>query len=459
MFECPDCNKRFYSVSACQQHQTSKKHCYCRYCDKVYLKTQDLQIHDCALHQWPCLECGSKFSTNAGRSMHQKSKRHHDCSACNQYFSSHQAMEKHHAAVHYHLCPECSQVFCTLEGKLTHQNTDHAFCEECDRFFVNPQALQQHLRSQLHASQFHCCDCGKDFNSEGDLNQHIRYKTHRRHRSSGRSSDASTEYDCRQCDASFTDRIALKQHEASRAHNPLCNISCVASKRCKKIFTSPSALVHHLESGSCRSGVNREIVNKACVSSDQDHFITDALAHDMSELSIDLQHPRFLSPSASNDGILTPNTEDSRKLAPNIVNEGTRDTRSSLSQPQSPSDFGSVQLTPQSTGSQLTDVIPLLSQLRCPLCPSTRRPFCRLQALRDHMASPAHAPKNFHCPPPSADNVDDLSYVKKLSTLSGLVQHLESGLCVDGMESLLKVVGHMEQKLQLKGFRGVRLMP
>ena len=460
MFECPDCKKRFHHEDAREQHQISKRHCYCRFCNQFFLTTQGLQVHHTASHQWPCLDCGSNFTTNAGRADHQRAKGHRDCSSCDRSFDTQQSLENHHAAVHCHVCPGCDKEFATFEGRLVHLETEHFFCDECDRFFGSLQSLQQHLKSEVHASQFHCCDCDKDFKSQGALDQHLRDKVHSSTRSLDGGSDINSGHACRQCDAIFTNQKALKQHEASRAHNPLCKTSCVASKRCKKTFTSPSALLHHLESGGCRSGMNRKTLNTAFASGDDDHLIMDVITNRMNTLSLDLETSS--SSSSSGGAVLTPNTGNSLgqiSPSPAILSPTPEDAWSLLSREQSISHFGSGLLTPQSTESQSTDVVPLLSGLVCSMCPPTRKPFRTLESLQNHITSPAHSRKIFHCPPPSEMGVSDFSYMKTFSTISGLVQHLENGQCVDGFGSLIKVVRHMEQKLQLTGLGGLRLMP
>ena len=85
-----------------------------------------------------------------------------------------------------------------------------------------------------------------------------------------------------------------------------------------------------------------------------------------------------------------------------------------------------------------------------------------MQALGDHLASAAHAPKIFHCP------VGLMSAMKKgkkktllnkeFSTLSGLTQHVESGACSGGKQVLEEAMKIVSGKLKEMGFKEIKLL-
>lgn len=99
--------------------------------------------------------------------------------------------------------------------------------------------------------------------------------------------------------------------------------------------------------------------------------------------------------------------------------------------------------------------------LTCPLCPSSRKPFKSLEAKKNHLLSPAHSPKLFHCPLYFAGSETDRKVsqlMRYFSTLSGLMQHLESGGCQEGNVTFRKTVEYIEHNLEKVGLRKLRLL-
>lgn len=103
---------------------------------------------------------------------------------------------------------------------------------------------------------------------------------------------------------------------------------------------------------------------------------------------------------------------------------------------------------------------PLSRQLSCAWCPAGRKKdFGSFQALQDHLCSPAHAPKMFHCPlsllSPSTDR--GVGYPSKamkcFSTLSGLTQYLETGACTSKMIIFQRAIEFVENELRQIGLR------
>ncbi|XMA16440.1 hypothetical protein WAI453_009231 [Rhynchosporium graminicola] len=87
----------------------------------------------------------------------------------------------------------------------------------------------------------------------------------------------------------------------------------------------------------------------------------------------------------------------------------------------------------------------------CHLCPPSRtRPFKGKAALQQHLSSSVHAQVStslpvlddlsFHCPYTLLDDASQTRPLKQFSTVSGLVQHLESGACNGGKKTLRRVV-------------------
>jgi hypothetical protein len=103
------------------------------------------------------------------------------------------------------------------------------------------------------------------------------------------------------------------------------------------------------------------------------------------------------------------------------------------------------------------------AKLQCPLCPKERKSFVTPQALQQHMDSPVHCAKVYHCPSnifPIAPSKDEKQgkKEKQFSTLSGLSQHLESGACHGGKRTFFYCIDLIQRRLEQLGFGGMRLL-
>lgn len=261
------------------------------------------------------------------------------------------------------------------------KSTGHCYCRECERSFVISDALSQHLQSPIHTTQFHCCDCDRDFAHEQALHQHLADKIHKPRTEPKVSSLRVSNWVCEKCEREFKDEKGLEQHRSSVVHKPLSNLTCVGDRRCRKRFSSPSAWLHHLESGACPSNITRDKLHAAVQSNDIDHLITrDSIQEYAALRGADISQATSITESV----IFTPVTDDSFNGWPS--SHASSGPRSGI-------------LTPTSGSSQyLSKDLSLAIRLSCPLCPFGRKPFKSLEAMKNHILSPAHLPKVFHCP-------------------------------------------------------------
>ncbi|KAL1874430.1 hypothetical protein VTK73DRAFT_307 [Phialemonium thermophilum] len=141
------------------------------------------------------------------------SNRHAYCQRCQRSFDSLSAKRQHVlASSRHHICPECPQ--------------------ELD--FDTDDDLDHHLKT-IH----HCCtECQRLFNSASQLTQH----------------DISQHNMCDICERCFENPTNLRNHR--RSHEAK-NVICFG---CSKKFRSSSAMLLHLETGYCESGVDEEEV-------------------------------------------------------------------------------------------------------------------------------------------------------------------------------------------------------
>lgn len=201
-------------------------------------------------------------------------------------------------------------------------------------------------------------------------------------------------------------------------------------------------MVAHMENGSCRSGMDRQKLNRLILAQDSDNLITSSSG--IFEISgwASLENGEG---SASCSGAMTPSTDSDEGA---ILTPGS-------SQIDLVSLVGRRLAGPASSDAEscCTD-LPADGVYLCPLCPetTTRRFFGRI-ALEQHMESAAHTPKMFHCPSllfPGESGKAKPS-MQHFSTVSGLVAHIESGACSGGSAGLRKVMQYMEGRLEEMG--------
>jgi len=78
---------------------------------------------------------------------------------------------------------------------------------------------------------------------------------------------------CTDCGRSFQNENNLRQHLNSKLHQPAI-YSC-PGRGCTKSFISPAALTLHFESDTCPSGMTREQLNRRVVRADTNNYITN----------------------------------------------------------------------------------------------------------------------------------------------------------------------------------------
>ncbi|PLN82652.1 hypothetical protein BDW42DRAFT_166337 [Aspergillus taichungensis] len=249
--------------------------------------------------------------------------------------------------------------------------------------------------------------------------------------------DSSTT--CDQCGKTFFSLRSLEQHKRSPVHRPLANLTCV-SRKCQSTFNCPSALLHHLESGGCASGWTRERINMVLHKSDTERVFTTGV--------ISLQSSS--TSSASQTPILTPSTPTLSPCDWSLVDveEGVR-TWSLQTQ-----DFHSLNGESSiSDASFLQETAGLTIQCSACSMMGIRRTFINMAALQQHMSSPAHDPETIKCPSAffNQANPSKMPEIRYFKTLSGMIQHVESGGCVGGKGTLRKMLEYLRvEVLQLE---------
>jgi hypothetical protein len=99
-----------------------------------------------------------------------------------------------------------------------------------------------------------------------------------------------------------------------------------------------------------------------------------------------------------------------------------------------------------------------LPTLTCHICSAQGgqlRIFKTAKALEDHASSPIHDIKAFRCPrllfPQKSKAAKE---IKSFNTLSGLIQHLETGACRGGRETFMKTMNFLREGVLPLEWRG-----
>ncbi|GAD92563.1 zinc finger protein, putative [Paecilomyces variotii No. 5] len=411
------CGSVFANKSALNQHRQDKSHFYCDLCDR-------------------------KFKSVDIAEQHRSQKHGFTCSSCDRIFKCLSAVEQHKKDKHTFQCTHCGKSFRESWDLSQHQkSTGHCYCGDCDTLFNTAEALYCHLQSRVHeTSQFRCCDCERDFSTENALEQHLMHKVHTIVRGAV----------CEKCGRKFKNKRGLEQHKKSLIHKPISNLKCL-SKGCGKKFTSPSGLLHHLESGFCSSGINRYTLNALVQEHDQDRLISNTTEASTIILGAG---EKLQAAGRSNNSIISDESDWNVIYTPSGSGISTPSVESGWNMLHTP-DSGSMSQSSQQLHVS-EDGHTLQSSTCCPLCPLGSVPFRTHRALQQHLESPAHAPRIFHCPISFAPvNHKGLAVQKSFSTLSGLAQHLESGACKGGKSTFRNVAKYIEERLRELGWKGV----
>lgn len=185
------------------------------------------------------------------------------CHICDFASSEKEVLRKHKSESHPQ-CKHCTSKFLGLEELRSHQQeTSHLYCPECDIYFLENDNHVTHVRNLQHATQYHCCDCDREYGTQELLANH-----------------------CCNCDIVLRSQKKAARHPAkcpnlpqkcetgNEKRKPSRHIPCPAGGKCSKKFATPSALLNHLESGCCRSGMTRATMAELVIANDTNRYIT-----------------------------------------------------------------------------------------------------------------------------------------------------------------------------------------
>ncbi|KAK6540837.1 hypothetical protein TWF694_008224 [Orbilia ellipsospora] len=320
---------------------------------------------------------------------------------------------------------------------------------------------------------FTCLDCAKDFFIEKFFNNHLTEHAKKRQKAEAarakvqavaqnknasnpqRSTSPCRIFICPDCKKDFPTKGRRRKHICTARHR------CINPK-CLKTFKMLASMVDHLESGACKSGYDRNTINKIICERDTKGLITvpgarKELEDYLARYSIKAQEEEewdIVSESSSGGVLLTPGSEFSFEEVTDALDGIQLDRDSNF-------DVQSI-ATLESDSAIATPATPVLISdpkkivYACSIC---QKLFRKENDLRQHVVSPAHSPILYHCGLTFLD-LELKGKVEKFKNLSGLVAHIEKGGCRGGQNTFdfgISMLGKLAEEFGFVGMEDLAL--
>ncbi|KAK4544181.1 hypothetical protein LTR36_004391 [Oleoguttula mirabilis] len=484
------CGAAFATAGQLHQHAQSRGHRFRYSCGSLFKALESIQQHQHdKKHTAPTYHVEHPSFTDQTAALPNTTARI-ACRLCHKTFRGSDGLDGHVRNKH-DTCPTCGQAFASAEQLTGHQvAAGHCYCHEHDLVFRGGTELRMHKSAEPHVTGFECLICDRGFTTQQGLDDHLQDKDHpavdtEEFSAAAEAAKAAAEEAnlyCEACERPFQHIEAYRQHKNSVKHKPLSDLQCPLSTGCGKTFTSPSALILHLESGGCVSGMNRLRLNAVIHQHDTGRHITyeeNAPAAISAAASVDSLTSMMDGMSVTSGVVVeTPDESDTASVASD--GSGVLLTPSAMTSRSRASSVGGVVLTPSGTSQALSEwsyitngngMTPASTSLAgstadtithdnpdgtwpCTICSKT---FKKNTSLLLHLNSPVHATKDFHCPT-ALVGLHGGKGSKAFKTLSGMAQHIEIGACAGGKETLDLIVSIFESRIKLATGQNVKLL-
>ncbi|PIO34136.1 hypothetical protein AB205_0000890, partial [Aquarana catesbeiana] len=190
-FSCSQCNKRFSCRSLLNRHErihTGLMPFACPECGRCFNRVENLAAH-VRIHKgektFSC-PCGRVFLRKESLVLHKRThsgEKPFSCTDCLKSFTNSSDLTRH-KRIHLNwkpfLCSECGKCFTNKADLGRHQKTHQDKilpCPECkqlcEQLFLSNVDLAGHQRAHSKEVAFSCSDCGKGFQHEIDLSNHL----------------------------------------------------------------------------------------------------------------------------------------------------------------------------------------------------------------------------------------------------------------------------------------------
>ncbi|XP_045457742.1 zinc finger protein 724-like [Melitaea cinxia] len=235
LFKCIDCEKIVSTyrsiVRHIRTHNNALRHC-CEYCNKVFLRTSELNIHKVKDHKdiykTKCTYCGTSFETEDELKEHKSI-----------FFNSSKRISKNVKVVNDEKqsnckCDLCDKVFKNRQNLYQHrvlhtERSRNFACHVCGKMYYTKGSLSAHMRTHEEAKPYKCDHCPRAFHAKGNLISHLSLHS------------GLKPFICEQCGKSFRVKRHLISH--SIVHTDLRPYVC---EYCNKTFRFKTRLNLHV---------------------------------------------------------------------------------------------------------------------------------------------------------------------------------------------------------------------
>ncbi|CAG9861731.1 unnamed protein product [Phyllotreta striolata] len=181
-------------------------------------KTKIFSEHDYSYESFSCPECRMDYRTIKGIKNH--------------LVNFHKILDDPEYA-----CAECPIKLQRFQDMLDHRSTHGYACTFCDKSFPSPDELAEHEPD--HPEKFHCANCGRAFEKEGDLTKHAAlHEVLSKIKLMMAKRRDSQQHECTACGDLFPSKPKLKEH-VKMAHSKLKEVDYPGK------FTGDSSLNLH----------------------------------------------------------------------------------------------------------------------------------------------------------------------------------------------------------------------
>ncbi|CAL8129169.1 unnamed protein product [Orchesella dallaii] len=195
-FSCPSCGKAFARkgdlTSHSAVHSKDRPTLSCTMCPKTFATKNYLKIHVSRAHfklrPYPCEICGKRYFSKEGLNVHMESHLHekpHKCQQCGKRYSHDSGLRGHLKRVHSNVgkvkCLECQRSFLDPNALKWHHLQIHTDpserplgCLFCTKRLCFKQHWESHVRTHIKEKPYFCEFCPSSFACSSNLTIHVK---------------------------------------------------------------------------------------------------------------------------------------------------------------------------------------------------------------------------------------------------------------------------------------------
>lgn len=493
---CVPCGLSIYENNGLKRHRKAETHIstcirdgfYCLACKAAFISKPESDVHFYQVHSqslFACVDCGVCSSSVGLQGQHLREHANANRPSFTLNIPPPTLAPAAPAPAPerklFSRCEPCGVSIYEAGGLRKHKKTKAhidkfmeigLYCIPCRKVLATEASMENHystFHDPARTTEFGCLDCGLSFSSNAILKRHLRGHVLK-----------PEVFSCEPCGKEYKKRSELNKHLQSPSH---LRLKCFGGSACDRTFATPSAMIMHLESGACKSKIDRKGIDQLLLQHDTTNIITITGAPAaVQQLPVEL--PRLIpthhaivemlsdSDSDSEAGvILTPGSSRS----PRVSSHHYSNSNSEDGGPHTPTSLNSHLFRRGSMRSDMDGDI-TMDEAHTPLsgtgfsevefgnglmalliCPTCRKKFSSPTGLQMHISSPVHASRIYHCP---------LSFLelgvkgkeRNFKTLSSLVQHLEHGSCEGGVETFKKAMEFVQGRMITLGLGNMQLL-